>query len=180
MSGMRHEWVHNNNEEGKHMDVRIREQKLPGIGHRYEMPLDDDRLLILVVEGEGCRELGIARTDADEPTAVVTLSHDQAVAIAALLTGARFTIETDQHDVGRSADVSVETVTLGETSPAVGRLVRDVPLAPGSDAAVLAVIRDVTPQLLEDAATEPCRAGDRIVVAARQDRLGAVVRELAG
>lgn len=50
----------------------------------------------------------------------------------------------------------------------------------GSDASILAVIRDETQDLLEDAAKQPCQLGDRMVVAARRDRLAAIVRELAG
>lgn len=160
------------------MNVRIREQSLPGIGHRYELPVGGDRYLIIVVQREGRREIAVSR-GADEPVAAVTLSHDQAVAVASLLTGARFSIESQPQGVPAAA-VGVETVTLAEGSPAVGRLARDVPLLAGSDAAILAVIRDDTPQLLEDEATEPCRVGDRVVVAARRDRLAEVVRELVG
>lgn len=159
------------------MEVRIREQSLPGIGHRYELPVDAKRSLIVVVQRGGGRQIVVGRPDADEPAAAVTLTHDQAMAVAALLTGARFAIEAErEHQAG--GDVAVETVTLSERSPAVGRLVRHVPLLAGADAAILAVIRDDTPQLVEDEDAEPCRAGDRVVVAARRDRLAAVVREL--
>lgn len=166
-------------EARKQMDVRIQEQNLPGVGRRYEMPLADDRLLIVVVQREGARQVAFARPDEDDVSAAVTLTEDQAIAFASLLTGARFSIET-AHVAGRSRDVSVETVTLDERSPAIGQLVADVSLTPDSDAVILAVIRDDTPQLLEDAETEPVRPGDRVVVAARRDRLEAVVRDLAG
>ncbi len=161
------------------MNVRIREQTLPGIGHRYELPVDANRSLIVVVRRGGGRQIVIGAPDADEPTAAVTLSHDQAMAVAAVLTGARFAIEadTERRAVG---GVAVETVTLGERSPAVGRRVRDVPLLAAADAAILAVIRDDTSQLIEEEDTQPCRPGDRVVVAARRERLAPVVRELAG
>lgn len=161
------------------MEVRIRQQRLPGIGHRYELPVDDDRVLILVVRHEGGRQLSIGIKGADEPTSTVMLGQDQAVAVAAILTGARFSIEGDA-PAGPDRDVAVETATLSDRSPAIGRLVRDVSLRAGSDAAILAIIRDDTPQVVEDDDTEPCRPGDRLVVAAPRDRLVAVVRELAG
>ncbi len=166
-------------EKEQGVDVRIREQNLPGIGHRYELPVDANRSLMVVVQRGGGRQIVISRPDAEEPVAVVTLTHEQAMAVAALLTGARFAIEADrEHAPG--GDVAVETITLSERSPAVGRRVRDVPLLAGADAAILAIIRDDTPQLVEDEDTQPCRAGDRVVVAARQDRLAVVARELAG
>ncbi len=162
------------------MDVRIREQVLPGIGHRYDVDVGGHRQPVVVLQREGKRQVAIAERASDEPVAAVTLTYEQAVAVAALLTGARFSIEAVEERASTAGDVAVETVTLGETSPAVGRLVRDVPLLDGSDAAILAVIRDETPELVEDEAHEPCRAGDRVVVAARRDSLADVIRELAG
>lgn len=162
------------------MDVRIREQNLPGIGHRYEVSVAGARHLIVVVQRAGRREIAIGRPGTDDPAAAVSLSHDQAVAVAALLTGARFSIESDPEGDSPVGGVAVETVTLSEGSPAIGRPAREVPLLAGSDAAILAVIRDDTPQLLEDESTEPCRVGDRVVVAARRDRLADVVQDLAG
>lgn len=166
------------------MKLRIIEQRLPGIGHRYELVLGGGQRLVVVVEQAGGRELGVFRSGTEEPEHVVHLSQEQAVAVAALLSGARFAIEraeTPTSPVEReTADVAVETVTLGPDSPAVGRLSSDLPLLNGADAAVLAVIRDETPELVEDQERVPCRPGDRVVVAARRDRLGAVVAALAG
>ena len=160
------------------MDLRIREQALPGIGHRYELPSDAGRTLVVVVHRNGDRQIGVPHGEADEATVLLDLDHDQAMAVAALLTGARFSIESDAG--ARIQDVVVETATLSERSPAVGRRVHEVPLAADADAAILAVIRDDTPQLIEDEVTEPCRPGDRVVVAARRDRIHDVVRELTG
>ncbi len=160
------------------MNIRIPEQRLAGVGHRYELPLDGDRSLIVIVQRRGGRQIVVGRPGADEPVVAVALTHDQAMAVAALLTGPRFAIEAEGEDPP-SDDVAVETVTLSERSPAVGRLVRHVPPLAGADAAILAVIRDDTAQLVEDEDTESCPAGDRVVVAAPRNRLAAVVRELS-
>lgn len=162
------------------MDVRVRELRLPGIGHRYELSLDNDRRLIIVVQGNGRREISILSGVRDEPDVAASLTQDQAVAVAAILTGARYSIDTSEDERTSTSEVGVETVTLNERSPAVGRLARDVPLLRDSEAAILAVIRDETPELVEDDTTQPCQAGDRIVVAARRDRLDDVIRQLAG
>jgi K+/H+ antiporter YhaU regulatory subunit KhtT len=160
------------------MDLRIREQALPGIGHRYELPVDAERTLVVVVQRDGGRQVGVRHGEADEVTVLLDLDHDQAMAVAALLTGARFSIESEPG--ARAQDVAVETATLSERSPAIGRRVHEVPLVADADAAILAIIRDDTPQLVEDEATEPCRPGDRVVVAARRDRVADVVRQLTG
>jgi len=74
------------------MEMQIQEQRLPGIGHRYELKLQRDRRLIVVVQDRGRRELGVISGAAEGPDVVVSLTQDQAVALAALLTGARFSL----------------------------------------------------------------------------------------
>lgn len=164
------------------MDVRVREQRLPGIGHRYDIQLDDGRRLFVVVQRDGRRAVGIVDPGTDEPDTAASLSEDQAVAAAAILTGARFSIDTSEDDRIPGDEVAVETITLGERSPAVGRVARDVAHSAGPDVTVLAVIRDETPDLglVEDALTEPIRPGDRIVVAARREQVDTLVSRLSG
>lgn len=162
------------------MNIHIREQRLPGIGHRYELDVDAGRQLTVVVQHGGRREVALVSRLADEPDAVVSLSEEQAVALAALLSGARFSIDsTDDHQIDAN-QVVVETVTLGPESPAIGRPVTDIRLMGDPEAAVLAVIRDETPELVEDEATRPPQPGDRVVIAARRQYIAAVVRQLAG
>ena len=93
------------------------------------------------------------------------------------LTAARCSIDTTDDERFAADELAVDTVTLGPSSPVVGRRVRDVPLIDDSDAAVLAVICDETTDLIDDD-IEPCRPGDRVVVAARCQRLSEVARTL--
>jgi len=160
------------------MDVRVREQRLPGIGHRYDIQLDDGRHLFVVVQGDGRRAVGIGEPGAEQPDVTASLSQDQAVAVAAILTGARFSIDTSEDDRVAGDEIAVETIFLGAASPAVGRIPRDVADSAGPDVAILAVIRDETPDMVEDALTEPIRPGDRIVVAARREQVDTLVRRL--
>lgn len=162
------------------MDIHIREQRLPGIGHRYELDVDGGRKVTVVVQNGGRREVGLVSRLADEPDAVASLSEQQAVALAALLSGARFSIDSAGDDQIDAEQVVVETVTLGPGSPAIGRPVSDILLMGDTGAAVLAVIRDETAELVEDESTRPSQPGDRIVIAARRQHLPAVVRQLAG
>ena len=162
------------------MDIQIREQRLPGIGHRYELLVDPKRSLIVVVQDGGRRELGIVSGGSEAPDVALPLTQAQAVALAALLTGARFSIDTTGDDRVDAGEVAIETVTLGPSSPAVGRSMAEIRLVGDPDAAVLAVIRDDTPELIENEEGRRCQPGDRVVIAARRDRIGAVVEQLAG
>ncbi len=162
------------------MEIHVREQRLPGIGHRYELPLGLGRRLTVVVQDGGRRELGLLAGRADEPEVVVSLSEEQAVALAALLSGARFAIDSSEDDRIDSDEVVVETVVLGPGSPAVGQTMTEIDLPGDKEATVLAVIRDQTPELVEDEMSQPCQPGDRVVIAARRQYLEEVVRALAG
>jgi TrkA domain protein len=162
------------------MDIQIREQRLPGIGHRYELVVDGRRSLVVVVQDRGRRELGVVSGGAEEPDVAVSLTQAQAVALAALLTGARFSIDTIGDDRIDAGEVAIETVTLGPSSPAVGRPMAEIRFVGDRDAAVLAVIRDDTPELIEHEEGRRCQPGDRVVIAARRDRISAVAEQLAG
>lgn len=158
-------------------DVLIREQALPGIGRRFDLDVEESLTLIVVVRHDGSRDVGVSEKNADKPRRSVHLGREQAVAVGSLLLGARFSEESG--GTGGSA-LDIGTVVLGDGSPAVNRIPTEIPLPDASDAAVVAVARDDTVQLLEDDRHRPCQPGDRLVVAARRDHLHDVIRHLAG
>jgi TrkA domain protein len=160
-------------------DVHIREHALPGIGRRFDLDVGDGLTLVVVTRRDGSRDIAVRERDADEPRRSVHLRREQAVAIGSLLLGARFSME----DPGGEDDqpgVDVATVVLGDASPAVGQLPGEVDLPRGAEAAVVAVARDDTPQLLEDDRIRLLEPGDRLVVAARPEHLDEVLHHLAG
>lgn len=162
------------------MDIHISEEPLPGIGRRYELQVEGDRSLSVIVQHDGARHIVELGAGADEPELAVRLSLEQAVALAAILLGTRIAMGTAEDDRIGADEVVIKTLTLKPSSPAVGRLVKDVPLPADCDAAVLAVISDATPELVEDHTTRPCQPGDRIVIAARHRYLPAVAERLLG
>lgn len=159
-------------------EVHIREQELPGIGRRFDLDVEDGLTLIMVARRDGSRDVAVSEKGADEPRGSVHLRREQAVAVGSLLLGARFSDESGESDGDGALDVS--TVVLGPRSPAIGRIPAEIPLPAASEAAVVAVARDDTPQLLEDDRYRPCEPGDRLVIAGRRERLDAVVEHLAG
>lgn len=158
-------------------DVHIREQVLPGIGRRFDLDVEGGLTLVVIARRDGSRDVTVGDKDADELRRSVHLGREQAVAVGSLLLGARF---SDGGGDSRGSALDVGTVVLGVGSPAIGRIPAEIPLPGGSDAAVVAVARDDTPQLLEDDRHRPCEPGDRLVIAARRDRLEEVIHHLAG
>ena len=163
-------------------DVHILEQELPGIGRRFALDVEDGLTLLVVARRDGSRDVAVRERGADEPRGSVHLRREQAVAVGSLLLGARFSDAEgpDASGTGPGRGVEVGTVVLGPDSPAVGRVPAKIAVPGDADAAVVAVARDDTPQLLEDDRNRPCEPGDRLVVAARRGHLDEVIRHLAG
>lgn len=72
--------------------------------------LDAARTLVVVAQHEGRPEVAVLFRQADAPDVGVSLTHDQAIALAALLTGARFSIEARQDEEVAGDHVSVRAL----------------------------------------------------------------------
>ncbi|GIU87978.1 MAG: potassium transporter TrkA [Acidimicrobiia bacterium] len=135
------------------MSIRILETMLPGVGRRYDMYLRDDRVLTVVALDRGGVELSMARAGDDEPSASLPLTEAEAVAVAALLTGAEFSVRHDP------TALTVEAITMPETAR---RLAEEVASLDG--VSVVAVIRE-NEEILGALEVDEFRPGDRVVVA---------------
>ncbi len=82
------------------MEIEIREQDLPGIGRRWELPLSKGRSIVALVRtGTGCHHLFIRSANEDEPDCSAELSRPEAIALAWLLAGVTIVSEPSE-DVG--------------------------------------------------------------------------------
>lgn len=159
--------------------VQIRQQALPGIGQLYRILLPGgDGLTITVESRSGNRSLALLPRGVDEPTGQVSLSRDEADAVATLLSG--LNVVADSQSTEPAHGVQVQTLTIGPTSPAVGRVIGEIDLPDPEGARIIAVIRDDTPELLEDDAERQVAIGDRLVLAGRPSALGELRTYLVG
>ena len=81
-------------------DLQVRAQRLPGIGWRYTIPADRGRHVMVVVEDRGPRYLVLLDPRLDEALTTVRLPAERASVLAALLTGARFTLTPSDEAAG--------------------------------------------------------------------------------
>ena len=165
------------------MSVQVREQQLPGIGRRYELDLENDTQLVVIAERGGGRRLAVTEAGHEATGPELILNVDQAATVGALLLGARFSVEPNDSTAATSehgTTVVVETATLSETSPAVGKVFADLPFIDHDCIAILAVISDETPGLIKDTSVKPTRPGDRLVVAAQREHIADVIAGLVG
>jgi len=117
-------------------------------------------------------------TNGPKPAATGPRGLRRAVLLAALLLGARFTVDTRNDARVSSDEVVVDVVELRADSAAVGRSQRELQLG-DPDAVVLAVVSDTTPELIEAEELDRAQAGGRVVVADwRADWIGLGVAEM--
>ncbi len=156
-------------------DLQVRAQRLPGIGWRYSIPADRGRHVMVVVEDRGPRYLVLLDPRLDEALTTVRLPAEHASVLAALLTGARFALVPADEPAGPDAtdplEVVVETVRVTSGSPAVGLTQDEAAPRLGAGAALLGVIDDRTPELVDPEGGRAIQEGDELVVAARRGRM---------
>ena len=138
-------------------DLQVRAQRLSGIGWRYTIPADRGRQVVVVVEDHGPRYLALLDPRLDEALTTVRLPAERASVLAALLTGARFTVTPSDEFAGAGAadppEVVIETLPVAGGSPAMGRTQNEAALRLGGEDTTLGVIDDRTPELTERSRT---------------------------
>jgi K+/H+ antiporter YhaU regulatory subunit KhtT len=156
-------------------DPPVQAQRLPGIGWRFTIPADQGRHVMVVVEDRGPRYLMLLDPRLDEALTTVRLPAERAFVLAALLTGARFTLVPSDEPADAGADdpleVVVETLLVTSGSPAVGLTQDEAAPRLGAEAALLGVIDDRTPELVDPEGGRAIQQGDKLVAAARRGAL---------
>ncbi len=159
-------------------EVHVRDRRVPGFGHLFEVPLPDGSIVSVVSQDHtDDRELLLLAPGQDEPHARITLPSAHAETLGALLSGMRLVFD---HDDQPRSGVQVTTVPISAGSPAAGHRVQDIPVPAPDEARVLDVIRDDTPELVEDDEDRPCQPGDRLVLAGRSRAIEELRRFVVG
>lgn len=163
-----------------HPEVQVREHPLPGRARLFSLTLGDGTTLTIALDpDEQQRQLSVTPADRDEPVATIRMRDVEATTLAALLSGVRFAVDVSADQQPAHA-VNLRTVTIGAGSPAVGRRPDEISPPGSTNAAVIAVIRDDTPELVEQDPERACQPGDRLVLVGRPSALGELATFLLG
>lgn len=109
-------------------EVHVRDRRIPGFGHLFELPLPDGSIVSVVSQDRtDDREMHLPTPDDDEPQVRVALPGAHAETLASLLSGMRvFFDRDDQPWMG----VQVTTVPISAGSPASGNRIYDIVMSP--------------------------------------------------
>ncbi len=159
-------------------EVHVREHPFPGSGRVWTVTLATGLQLTIGADADGTRRhLAVTQPGEDEPAVATDMTGVESTTVAALLSGIRFVVQDDAVPVNAA---NLRTVALPAGVWAVGRRLDELVGPEPDEARVIAVIRDDTPDLLEDDPERPCEPGDRLVLVGRPGSMKALVEHLLG
>lgn len=65
----------------------IREAELPGLGKKYQLDLENDSQVVVIIHDDGKRDIFYFSEDGDEPLASVTLSDQESRQLGSIIGG---------------------------------------------------------------------------------------------
>lgn len=159
----------------------IRESELPGIGHKFRMETRAGDELIVVVHGDGLRELYHARRDDPERcTLVAELDDVEARQIAGIIGGLNLR-PRDLDAVEHALDeLAVEWHRMRRDSPVIGRTIGELDVRHRTGAAIVAVVGPGQTKNINPGPEQVLEADMTLVLLGERGQIHAVRRLLSG
>jgi TrkA domain protein len=126
--------------------VDLRETRLPGIGVKYVLRLDEGARLTVIMHNDGPREIYyFRRRDDEEPRAVIRLDDDEARQLGALLGGAYDRPKIVDDLEMALGELLIEWVPVPDASPAIGRTLAECAFRARTGVTIIAILREPEP-----------------------------------
>jgi TrkA domain protein len=149
--------------------VTVYESDLPGVGKKFEVELNDDSRLVVVIHNTGRREVYLREDDDSDSEKLFDMSDRLARQVGTILEGAYFQpIRTDTIDTVLGDDTLLEWVKLSDDSPVVGKTLAESNVRANTGATVVAIQRDGQTISSPDANTD-LQADDILIVVGSRD-----------
>ncbi|ACV46930.1 MULTISPECIES: cation:proton antiporter regulatory subunit [Halomicrobium] len=146
--------------------MTIYETEVPGVGHKFELEIDGEERLVVIIHHDGKRDV-YRRPDPDaDSERLFSLSDKQARQFGSILEGAHFQpVDLDEVQVplGDSLIEWYDIADLDEGPPIVGETLAESNLREAIGVSVVAIQRGEE-TIANPEATETVRAGDTLVV----------------
>jgi TrkA domain protein len=150
--------------------VTVYESDLPGVGKKFEVELNDDSRLVVVIHNTGRREVYLRPDEEADSERLFELSDRLARQVGTILEGAYFQpIRTDTIDTVLGDDTLLEWVKLSADSPVVGQTLAESNVRANTGATIVAIQRDGRTISSPDAETDLLADDILIVVGSRDD-----------
>jgi TrkA domain protein len=127
------------------MPIDLRETRLPGVGVKYTLRLDEGTRLAIILHNDGRRELYVFQHDDEDPRAVVRFDDDEARQLGAVLGGAYERPKIVEELEMALGELSIEWVRVPDDSPAIGRTLAECGFRASTGITVIAILREPEP-----------------------------------
>ncbi|WP_435346148.1 cation:proton antiporter regulatory subunit [Haloarchaeobius sp. HRN-SO-5] len=122
--------------------MTVYETDVPGVGRKFEVELDDDERLVVLIHHDGRRELFHRPKPEADSRRIADMDGSSARQLGAILAGAYFQpLELDQTQVPLGEAI-LEWVSIDETSPIAGQTLAESDVRNQTGVSVIAVQRD--------------------------------------
>lgn len=149
--------------------MAVYEADLPGVGKKFEIELDDDVRLVIVIHNTGRREVFLREDPDADSEKLFELSDDLARQVGTILEGAYFQpVKAGTLDTVIGEDTVIDWIQIDEGAAIIGQTLRDAQIRQATGVSVIAIQRQ------DETITNPdpditIRDSDTFVVLGTQD-----------
>jgi len=141
----------------------LRETRLPGVGVKYTLDLDQGGRVTLILHNDGQRELyWFRRAGDDEPRAVIRLDDDEARQLGAVIGGAYERPKIVEELEMALGELQIEWDAVPDTSPWIGKTLAECAFRAKTGITVIAILREPEP-VTGAQPTDTIERGDTLV-----------------
>lgn len=154
--------------------MTVYETDIPGVGKKFEVELDEDARLVVVIHNTGKRELFLRPSPDADSEKLFELSDRQAREVGTIMEGAYFQpVEVGTMDTVLDDDTLIEWLTVPPESALVGATLADAGIRSETGASIIAIKRADETETNPDPETT-LRAGDTLLVLGTREHCRAV------
>lgn len=144
--------------------MTVYESDLPGVGKKFEVELDGEARLVIVIHNTGKRELFLRESEDADAEKLFTLSDRLARQVGTIMEGAYFQpIRTESIETVLSDDTLIEWTKVMDNSPLVGQTLAETDLRQELGISVVAIQRG-SETIENPGADTTIRADDTLIV----------------
>jgi TrkA domain protein len=158
----------------------LRETRLPGVGVKYTLDLDQGGRVTLILHNDGQRELyWFRRRDDDEPRGVIRLDDDEARQLGAVIGGAYDRPRIVEELEMALGELQIEWDAVPDASPWIGKTLAECAFRAKTGITVIAILREPEP-VSGAQPTDTIERGDTLVTVGKAGQYPRFRRLLAG
>jgi len=157
----------------------IRDTRLPGVGHKFQIETVNGDRLVIVIHDDGTRELyHFSRKDPDRVASVVTLVDSEARQIAGIIGGLSYVPKALPSAEVVLDDLLLEWFTIPPGAASIGKTIKDLAARTQTGASIVSIIEPDHEKRTNPEANTKINEGATVILAGDRKTIGKLKRLL--